>query len=135
MTPESWIALIILAAAILLFLTEWLRVDVVALIVVASLMLTGLLTPEQALSGFSNPAVLTIAALFVIGGGVMQTGLAGLIGENILRAAGTSSTRLTVVIMLAVAALSGFMSDTGTVAVLLPGIISLALRQDQPPSC
>lgn len=134
MTPESWIALIILAAAILLFLTEWLRVDVVALIVVASLMLTGLLTPEQALSGFSNPAVLTIAALFVIGGGVMQTGLAGLIGENILRVAGTSSTRLTVVIMLAVAALSGFMSDTGTVAVLLPGIISLALRAKISPS-
>lgn len=134
MTPESWIALIILAAAIILFLTEWLRVDVVALLVVASLMLTGLLTPEQALSGFSNPAVLTIAALFVIGGAVMQTGLAGLIGENILRIAGTGTTRLTVVIMLAVAVLSGFMSDTGTVAVLLPGIISLALRARISPS-
>jgi len=89
-------------------------------------MLTGLLTVEEAVSGFANPAVLTIASLFIIGGAVMQTGLAGAIGRRILSVAGTSPARLTVVIMLAVALLSGFMSDTGTVAVLLPAIVSLA---------
>lgn len=134
MTAEMWIAVLILAAAIVLFITEWLRVDVVALLVVVFLMLTGLLTPAEALSGFSNTAVLTIAALFIIGGAVMQTGVAGLIGENILKIAGTQLSRLIIVIMLAVALLSGFMSDTGTVAVLLPGIISLALRARLGPS-
>jgi di/tricarboxylate transporter len=126
MTLDMWITLGILAVAILFFITEWLRVDVVALGVVVALMLTRLLTSEEALAGFSNPAVLTIAALFIVGGAVLQTGLAGVIGERILAIAGTSPSRLTVVVMLTVALLSGFMSDTGTVAVLLPATISLA---------
>ena len=134
MTLEMWTALAILALAILLFVTEWLRVDVVALAVVVALMLTGLLSTQEAVAGFANPAVLTIAALFVVGGGVMQTGLAGLIGRRILSVAGTSETRLIVVIMGAVAALSGLMSDTGTVAVLLPAIVSLAWSAKINPS-
>jgi di/tricarboxylate transporter len=129
-----WIALFILAAAILLFITEWLRVDVVALAVVVSLMVTGLLTTDEALSGFANPSVLTIAALFVVGGAVLRTGLAGLIGRRILAIAGTSERRLTAVIMLTVALLSGVMSDTGTVAVLLPAIISLSRSAELSPS-
>ena len=127
MTLEMWIALGILGLAILFFITEWLRVDIVALGVVVALMLSGLVSVEQALSGFSNPAVLTIAALFVVGGAVLQTGLAGDIGKRILQIAGQEPLRLMVVIMLTVALLSAFMSDTGTVAVLLPAISSLAL--------
>lgn len=128
MTIEMWITLGVLIAAIILFITEWLRVDVVALGVVVVLMVTGVLTTEEALSGFSDSAVLTIAALFVVGGAVLQTGLADLIGRRILRVAGTSESRLIVVIMATVAILSGFMSDTGTVAVLLPAITMLARR-------
>jgi len=134
MTLEMYLTLGILAAAIFLFITEWLRVDVVALGVVVALMLTGILTTSEAVSGFSNSAVLTIAALFVVGGAVMQTGLAGSIGRRILVIAGDSQTRLIVVIMAAVALLSGFMSDTGTVAVLLPAIISLAVNAKISPS-
>ena len=134
MTPDMLITLGILAIAILLFITEWLRVDVVALGVVVSLMLTGLLTTGEALAGFSSSAVLTIAALFVVGGAVMQTGLAGLIGRQILAVAGGRPTTLVIVIMLTVALLSGFMSDTGTVAVLLPAIISLAWNTKISPS-
>lgn len=134
MSVELWYATGILLLAILLFVTEWLRVDVVALLVVVALMLTGILAPSEAIAGFSHPAVITIAALFVVGGGVMQTGLAAVIGERILMVAGTDSRRLTTVIMLAVAVLSGFMSDTGTVAVLLPAIISLAWRANISPS-
>jgi len=129
-----WIAIFILFAAILLFLTEWVRVDVVALGVIIALILTNLLTPQEALSGFSNPAVLTIAALFVVGGAIMQTGLAGAIGRRILDIAGSSWVRLTAVIMVTVALLSAVMSDTGTVAVLLPGIISLAIGAKISPS-
>ncbi|MGB7876093.1 MAG: SLC13 family permease [Anaerolineales bacterium] len=134
MTPNMWLALGILLFAIIFFVTEWLRVDVVALIVVIALMLTGLLKPAEAIAGFSNPVVLTIAALFVIGGGVLQTGLAATIGNQILKIAGTNPTRLIVTVMLAVAFLSAFMSDTGTVAVLLPAVISLAASARVSPS-
>jgi di/tricarboxylate transporter len=129
-----WIALGILTVALVLFVTEWVRVDVVALGVVVALMLTGLLTTKEALSGFSSPVVLTIAALFIVGGAIMNTGLAGSIGRRILAIAGTSQTRLIVVIMAAVAILSAFMSDTGTVAVLLPAIVSLASNAKISPS-
>ncbi|MCL7453143.1 MAG: SLC13 family permease [Anaerolineae bacterium] len=134
MTHDMWIALGILVAAIVLFVTEWLRVDVVAIGVMVALMLSGLLTTDEALSGFSNSAVLTIAALFIVGGAVLQTGLADLIGRRILSIAGGSEWRLIAVIMAAVALLSGFMSDTGTVAVLLPAIVSLAGRAQVNPS-
>lgn len=134
MTAEMWYALFILGGAIILFITEWLRVDVVAIGVMVALMLTGLLSPPAALAGFSNSAVLTIGALFVVGGGIMHTGLAGLIGRRILNIAGNSEVRLIVVIMVAVAMLSGFMSDTGTVAVLLPAIVMLARSANISPS-
>lgn len=122
-----WTALAILLVAIVFFITEWLRVDVVALGVVIALILTGLLNTGEAISGFSNPAVLTIASLFIVGGAVLQTGLAGAIGRRILAIAGSQPGRLTVVIMVSVALLSAVMSDTGTVAVLLPAIVSLSL--------
>ncbi|MEA3439983.1 MAG: SLC13 family permease [Chloroflexota bacterium] len=134
MTSDMWIVAIILAAAIILFITEWLRVDVVAITVVVALMLTGILTPEDAISGFANPAVLTIASLFVIGGAVLQTGLAGAIGQRILRIAGDKPITLTATIMVAVALLSAIMSDSGTVAVLLPATISLAVSAKISPS-
>ncbi len=134
MTLPMWITLGVLAAAIVLFVTERLRVDVVALGVVVVLMIANVLEPAEALAGFSNAAVLTIASLFVVGGAVLQTGLAGAIGRRILGIAGTSETRLIQVIMIAVALLSAFMSDTGTVAVLLPAIIALARSANLSPS-
>lgn len=134
MTPEMWITLIVLIGAIVLFVTEWLRVDVVALSVLVVLMVTDVLTPSEAFSGFSNPAVLTIASLFIVGGAVMHTGLADLIGRRILKVAGTNEVRLILVIMMAVAMLSSVMSDTGTVAVLLPAIIALARSAKISPS-
>ena len=134
MTLEMWLVLGILVTAVVFFITEWLRVDVVALGVVVALMLTGVLSTGEALSGFSNSAVLTIASLFIVGGAALQTGLAGMIGRRILTIAGTSELRLTVVLMAAVALLSSFMSDTGTVAVLLPAIIILARSAKISPS-
>ncbi|MCA9936427.1 MAG: SLC13 family permease, partial [Anaerolineales bacterium] len=113
---------------------EWLRVDVVALGVVVALMLTGSLSTAEALAGFSNSAVLTIAALFIVGGAVLQTGLAGMIGRRILQVAGNGELRLTFVLMTAVALMSSFMSDTGTVAVLLPAVVILARGAKIAPS-
>lgn len=134
MTPEMWIVLFILAAAIVLFVTEWLRVDIVALTVVVALMVSGILGPGEALSGFSNSAVLTIAALFVVGGAVLNTGLAGMIADSILKIAGNRESRLIGVIMGSVGTLSGFISDTGVVALMLPAITSLANRSKINPS-
>ncbi|MEM6284673.1 MAG: SLC13 family permease, partial [Chloroflexota bacterium] len=91
-------------------------------------------TTSEALAGFSNSTVITLLALFIVGGAVLQTGLAGMIGNRILKVAGTDETRLMLVIMVAVALLSGFMSDTGTVAVLLPAVVGLAAVAKISPS-
>lgn len=134
MSIEMGIVLAILVIAIGLFVSEKVRVDVVALGVVVALMVTGVLTTAEALAGFSNGAVVTIAALFVIGGAVMQTGLADLIGRNILTLAGKNERTLPLVLMVAAALMSSFMSDTGTVAVLLPVVIILARNAQIAPS-
>lgn len=134
MSADMWVVLAVLFIAILLFVTEWLRVDIVAFGVLVVLMISGILSVQEALSGFSNPAVLTIASLFIVGGGVLQTGLAGIIGKQILKIAGRNEWRLTLLIMLTVALLSSFMSDTGTVAVLLPAVMILARSASISPS-
>ena len=134
LTQDMWVTLAILAIAIVLFVTEWLRIDIVALGVVIALMLTDILTPTEALAGFSSTSVITIAGLFVVGGAVLQTGLAGMIGRRILRIAGKDEIRLTGVIMIAVALLSGVMSNTGTVAVLMPAVVGLAVTARISPS-
>jgi len=131
---ELWLTLFILAVAMVLFFTEWLRVDVVALGVVTALAASGVLTIEQALAGFSSTTVISIAALFVVGGAVFQTGLAAMIGDRILKIAGRSETRLLVVLMVAVALMSAFISSTGVVALMLPAVVSLAARAKLPAS-
>ncbi len=134
MTIEMWITIFILSGAILLFVTEWLQVDLVALGVVISLMLTKILTPEEALAGFSSPIVITVAALFIVGGAVMETGLADTISQKIIKFAGKSSFKLLILIMGTVALLSGFISDTGTVAIMAPAIISISRKRNINPS-
>jgi di/tricarboxylate transporter len=124
----------LLAATILLFASDRLRLDLVAVLALLGLLLTGVLTPAEALGGFSDPLVLIVAGLFVVGGGLLQTGVASALGEWLSRVAGTSEARLIVVVMLLVAALSAFMSSTGTVAVLLPVVISLAWKAKISPS-
>jgi len=133
-TPDMIMTLGILIISMILFVTERLRVDVVALSVLVALMATDVLTVEEALSGFSSSAVLLIAALFIVGGAVFQTGLAGMLANRIVSIAGTSETRLLVVVMIAVAIVSGFISSTGTVAVLMPAVISVALSVRINPS-
>ncbi len=134
MTAEMLIVLGILTGALVLFTTEWIRLDMVAWGVVISLILSGVLTTQEAFSGFSNSAVLTIASLFIVGGGILQTGLAASISRRILRIAGNDEGRLVFVLMAAVALLSSVMSSTGTVAVLLPAIILIARSSGIPAS-
>jgi di/tricarboxylate transporter len=134
MTPEIAIVFAITALAILLFITEWIRVDVVALLVLVSLALTGLVTPAEAISGFSNPAVVTVWAVLILSAALSRTGVAGLIGHRMLKLAGNSEARLLAIIMLTVAILSGFMNDIGVATLFLPVAIETARRLKLPPS-
>jgi di/tricarboxylate transporter len=124
----------VLLGAVVLWASDRVRVDLVGLLALLVLALTGVLTPAQALAGFSDPVVLMIAGLFVVGEGLFQTGVAQAIGRFPARIAGESETRLLVVIMLMVAFLSAFMSSTGTVAVMLPVVVGLAWDRGIPPS-
>ena len=136
MTLEIIIVMVILASAIILFVTEWVRMDVVALLVLGSLALTGLVTPAEALSGFSNPAVVTVWAVLILSGALARTGVAGLIGQRMLRLAGKSEVRLLVIIMLTAGVLSGFMNNIGVASLFLPVVIDIARRTKRPhPSC
>ena len=134
LTTDGLLVLLILAAAILLFVTEKLRVDLVAILVLLALALARLLSPTQALSGFSHPAAITIVALFIVGEGLLETGVAQTIGHALTRLAGTSQTRLTVTIMLTIAIVSAVMDNVGATAVLLPVVVSLARQNNIRPS-
>jgi len=134
MTPQIALVLAILALAVMLFVTERLRVDLVALLVLVSLTLTDLVTPVEALSGFSNSAVVTVWAMFILSGGLSRTGVAHLVGRQVLRLAGQSEVRLVAVMMLTAGIMSSFMNNIGVVALLLPVVMDIARRTGRPPS-
>lgn len=126
MTVDMAIVFGLLAATIALFVSDRLRLDLVALLALLALLLLRILTPAEALAGFSDPIVLIIAGLFVVGGALVQTGVAETLGQWLAKVAGANETTLIVVIMVVAAFLSAFMSSTGTTAVLLPVVVSLA---------
>ncbi len=125
---------VILAITIIFFIFGRLRADVVALLSLLTLFLAGIITLDQALSGFGDSTVIMIAALFVIGDGLSRTGVTAWLGERMLRLAGNNKVRLLVVMMAATAILSAFISNTGTVATLMPAVISAAWRIGSVPS-
>ena len=125
---------VILAITIVLFIADLLRVDVVAILALLALLLTDLITVDQALAGFANSTVITIAVLFVVGEGLFRTGVADWLGDQLLRLAGNNELRLLVALMVGTALLSGFLSNTGTVAVLLPVVVAAAWRIRTTPS-
>jgi di/tricarboxylate transporter len=125
---------IILGITVALFVSDRIRLDLVALMAAAALALTGILTPSQALAGFGDPLVIMIAALFVVSGGMFRTGVAERLGRWLGRVAGEGEARLVLLIMVITALLSGIMSSTGTVAVMLPVVVTLAWRARISPS-
>lgn len=121
----------ILGIAIILFVTEIVRVDLVALIVLVALALTGLVEPNQAVGGFSNPAVITVWAMFILSAGLARTGVSQVIGNRVLRLARTSERRLITVLMTITALLSAFMNNIGVAAMFLPITLEIARRTDR----
>ncbi|EIP96457.1 di-/tricarboxylate transporter [Opitutaceae bacterium TAV1] len=122
------LVLVLLLTCMVLFIVNKPRMDVVALLVILALPLGGILTVPEALAGFSDPGVVLIASLFVIGEGLVRTGVAYRLGDWLVRKAGNSETRLLVLLMLAVAGLGSVMSSTGIVAIFIPVVLSVAAR-------
>ncbi len=121
-----WITITILVISAILFANGKIRSDIVALCALCALLIFQILTPTEALSGFSNSVVIMMVGLFVVGGAIFQTGLAKMISSRILKLAGKSETRLFLLVMLVTAGIGGFVSNTGTVALMLPIVVSLA---------
>ena len=118
--------LAILLVTAVLFAIGRVRSDIIALCALICLLLTGNLTVTEALSGFSNPVVIMMAGLFIVGGAVLQTGLAKMIGGKIMRMAGDSELRLFLLVMVVTSVIGAFVSNTGTVALMLPIVVSMA---------
>ncbi|CAK8741906.1 hypothetical protein SODG_005224 [Sodalis praecaptivus] len=133
MNDELLWVLGLLLAAVVLFITGKVRMDVVALLVIVAFVLSGTLTLAEATAGFSDPNVLLIAALFVIGDGLVRTGIALSVGDWLVRMAGNSELRMLLLLMVTVSALGAFMSSTGVVAIFIPVVLSVAQRMKTPP--
>ncbi len=134
MNPHLLITLIIAGAAIVLLLTERLRADLVALLVVVALGTTGVLTTEETFSGFSRSAVITLLAIFILAAALERTGVTRRVGDLLVRVAGESERRLVVAVMLSGAFLSLFMNNIAAAAVLLPPVSGAAQRSGVNPS-
>jgi len=128
------IVLILLVVALVLFATEKLPVDVIGILLVMSLILTGVLTVQEGFAGFGDSIIITIGGLFVLTGGLAKTGLVDLIGRYLYKFAGRNELLLTSAIMLTAAATASVMKNTATTAMYLPVVLGLAEHAKLPPS-
>lgn len=124
----------ILTVALVLFATEWIRVDVTALLVLLTLAVTGLVTTEEAFSGFSNPAVVTVVAMFVLGASLTQTGVTQAMGRQIFKVTGGRELYLIMGVMVTVGTMSAFMNNIGATAILFPAVMGIARQARIAPS-
>lgn len=132
MTPDLWITLIVLVGAVVLFVSEKLPVDVVALLILGSLLVFGVVSPGEALSGFSSPATITVAAMFVLSAGLQRSGALRGVGELLSRV--RWPWLLGLLMMLLAAFASAFINNTAIVAVFLPLVISAVVARGLSPS-
>lgn len=128
MTYEIAAVLVILTGAVLLFITEWVRMDIVALMVLVILALSGLVTPTQALSGFSNMSVITVWAMLILSAGLAKSGVAHFVGGKVIQFAGGNHVRLVILIMVTAGLLSAFMNNIAVAAFMLPAVIDMSNR-------
>jgi di/tricarboxylate transporter len=134
MTPQIALVLGVLGVTIVLFVTERLRVDVVAILVMLILAWLGLVTPAEAFSGLASNAVVSMIAVMILGYGIDRSGVMRRVTRPILRAAGSSERRLTGIVGAAVGLLSGFMQNIGAAALFLPAMLRLSKRTGLPAS-
>lgn len=134
MSFDAIFVLIVLVTASVLLVTEFLRADLVALLVLAALGASRVLTPQETLSGFSRSAVITILAIFILTAGLQKTGVTSHLGKQLVRFGGSSGTGMLIVLMAAAAFLSLFMNNIAAGAVLLPVAVGVAREHKLSPS-
>ncbi len=126
--------LVILVAVILLLITDRIPLEVLAMLVMGALAVTGVVTYKESLAGFSNPAVVTIWAVFILSGGLTRTGIANILGRQLLKVAGGTRTMLVVTIMVIAGVLSAFMNNVAVAALMLPVVMDIARKTGRSPS-
>jgi len=134
LTTEMIMVMAMICVAIFLFIVEWIRVDVVAILMMVTLPLLKLVTPNEAFVGFSSNAVISIIAVIIIGAGLDKTGLINRIVAPVLRIAGNSTSRIVLAISITVAGISSFMQNIGAAALFLPAIQRVSKRLKIPIS-
>jgi di/tricarboxylate transporter len=134
MTTEIAVVFTILGISVVFLVTEWIPMEVTALLVLGAVALAGLVAPNEALAGFSNPAVVTVWAVFILSGGLTRTGVANLIGSLVLRLAGRSETLLVVVIMTCAGVMSAIMNNVAVAALMMPVVMDIARSTGKPAS-
>ncbi len=128
------LVMVTIAIAVVLFIVEWIRIDVVAILIMVALPLMGLVTPTEAFSGLSSNAVVSIIAVIIIGAGLDKTGVVNQLVKPVLRVAGNSSSRIVTAISITVAGISSFMQNIGAAALFLPAIQRISKRLKIPMS-
>ena len=128
MTIEIALVLVLVICAVILFATERIPVDLTAMIIMGSMLLSGLITPQDAIGGFSNPATVTVGAMFVLSAGLFKTGAVNLLGGTLSRVGRVSFWLVLTVMMLMVGVLSAFINNTAAVAIFLP--ITMGIARD-----
>lgn len=131
---EMIITVAVLLLSVVFFANGKIRSDIVALCSLAALMMCNILTVDEALSGFSNSVVIMMIGLFVVGGAIFQTGLAKMISSRLMKLAGDNETKLFLLVMLVTSAIGAFVSNSGTVALMLPIVVSMAMSVKMNPS-
>lgn len=126
--------IVVLLISVAFFISGKVRSDIVALCALVALMLFGILTPDEALAGFSSNVIIMMVGLFVVGGAIFQTGLAKMISSRLMKLAGNSEVRLFVLVMLVTSFMGAFVSNTGTVAIMIPIVVSMAMSVKMNPS-
>lgn len=134
MTAEIILVFVILVVVIGVLVTELMPLEVLAMLVLGVLAITGLVSPLEALAGFSNPAVVTIWAVFILSGGLTRTGIANILGRYLLKMVGTGEARLVILIMLIAGGLSAFMNNVAVAALMLPVVMDIARKTGHAPS-
>lgn len=134
MTFSVVILLAVVAAALILFIGGWLRVDLIGLLVLSALALTGLVSGQEALAGFSSPAVVTVWAMFILSAGLTRTGIAHRLGQPLQRLAKGSEALLVAVLMITASLLSALINTVTVASILLPATMELARRSGRSPS-
>lgn len=132
-TNQLFWVLALLFSAIVLFVRNKIRMDVVALLVMVAFSLSGILTVNEVFAGFSDPNVILIALLFIVGEGIVRTGIAYQVSEWLLKASNNSETKVLILLMLAVATLGSFMSSTGIVAIFIPVVLAICQQMNISP--